>query len=162
MTQFSRKIPCCAPLINPNKKDSANPVNHKQCIITLVVFQKLNKQIKQTLLFLAIVQKIYSNMYMLLVSAVPAIKTLQNWTPTICFKAGFHFGEFGRTTKRWAIRACSSKSKQEASVYWRTRGQFWKLNQVHFFRDQNERKPIRLLLFNARACDHTGSRDQIH
>ena len=53
----------------------------------------------------------------------------------------------------------SSKSKLKASVYWRTRGQFWKLNQVPFFRDQNERKPIRLLLFNARACDRTGSRE---
>ena len=55
----------------------------------------------------------------------------------------------------------SSKSKLKASVYWRTRGQFWKLNQVQLFRDQNERKPIRFLLFNARACDHTGSRVQI-
>ena len=55
----------------------------------------------------------------------------------------------------------SSKSKLKASVYWRTRGQFWKLNQVQLFRDQNERKPIRLLLFNASACDRTGSRDQI-
>ena len=36
-----------------------------------------------------------------------------------------------------------------------------KLNQVQPFRDQNERKPIRLLLFSARACDRTGSRDQI-
>ena len=55
----------------------------------------------------------------------------------------------------------SSKPEQKASVYWRTRGHFWKLNQVQLFRDQNERKPIRLLLFNARACDRTGSRDQI-
>ena len=55
----------------------------------------------------------------------------------------------------------SSKSKLKASVYWRTRGQFWKLNQVYIFCDQNKRKPIRLLLFNARACDRTGSRNQI-
>ena len=55
----------------------------------------------------------------------------------------------------------SGKSKLKASVYWRTRGQFWKLNQVQLFRDQNEQKPIRLLLFNAIACDRTGSRDQI-
>ena len=55
----------------------------------------------------------------------------------------------------------SSKSKLKASVYWRTRGQFWKLNQIQLLRDQNERKPIRLLLFNARACDRTSSRDQI-
>ena len=57
---------------------------------------------------------------------------------------------------------CSSKSKLKASVYWWTCSQFWKLNQVQLFRDQNERKPIRLLLFNARACDRTGSHDQIH
>ena len=40
----------------------------------------------------------------------------------------------------------SSKSKLKASVYWRTRGQFWKLNQVQLFRDQNERQSIRSLL----------------
>ena len=45
----------------------------------------------------------------------------------------------------------------KASVYWRTRSQFWKLNQVQLFWDQNKRKPIRLLLLNARACDRTGS-----
>ena len=55
----------------------------------------------------------------------------------------------------------SSNSKLKASVYWRTRGQFWKLNQVQLFCNHNERKPIRLLLFNARACGRTGSRDQI-
>ena len=55
----------------------------------------------------------------------------------------------------------SSKSKLEANVRWRTRGQFWKLNQVQFFRDQNERQQIRSLLFNARACDRTGSRGGI-
>ena len=55
----------------------------------------------------------------------------------------------------------SSKSKLKASVYWRMQGQFWKLSQVQLFCDQNERKPIRLLLFNARACDRAGSRDQI-
>ena len=37
----------------------------------------------------------------------------------------------------------SSKSKLKASVYWRTRSHFWKLNQVQLFCDQNERKPIR-------------------
>ena len=25
-------------------------------------------------------------------------------------KAGFHFGEFGRATKRWAIRACAARN----------------------------------------------------
>ena len=54
----------------------------------------------------------------------------------------------------------SSKSKLKASVYWWTRSQFWKVNQAQHFCDQNERKPIRLLRFNARACDRTGSRDQ--
>ena len=38
-----------------------------------------------------------------------------------------------------------SKSKLKASVHWQTRGQFWKLNQVQLFRDQNERQPIRSL-----------------
>ena len=48
-------------------------------------------------------------------------------------KAGFHFGKFGRATKRWADQGMrSSKSKLKASVNWRTRGQFWKLNQVTF------------------------------
>ena len=75
-------------------------------------------------------------------------------------KAGFHFGEFGRATKRWECQGMRSlKSKLKASVYWRTRGQFWKLNQVQLFCDQNERKPIRFLLFNAKECDRTGSRD---
>ena len=55
----------------------------------------------------------------------------------------------------------SSKSKLKASVYWRTRGQFWKLNQVQLFCDQSERKPISLRLFNARTCDCTGWRDRI-
>ena len=55
----------------------------------------------------------------------------------------------------------SSKSKLKASVYWRTRGQFWKLNQVQLFRDQNERRPNQIAFFNARACDRTGSRDRI-
>ena len=32
----------------------------------------------------------------------------------------------------------SLSSKLKASVYWRTRGQFWKLNQVQLFRDQSE------------------------
>ena len=73
-----------------------------------------------------------------------------------------HFGEFGRATKWLGYQGtCSSKSKLKASVYWRTRDQFWKLNQVQLFRDQNERKPVRLLLLNARTCDRTGSRDQI-
>ena len=77
-------------------------------------------------------------------------------------KAGFHFGEFGRATKRWEYQGMRSlKSKLKASVYWRTRSQFWKLNQLQLFCDQNERKPIRFLLFNARACDRTGSRDWI-
>ena len=78
------------------------------------------------------------------------------------WKADFHFGEFGRATKRWEYQGMRSlKSKLKASVYWRTRGQFWKLNQVQLFCNQNERKPIRFLLFNARACDRTGSRDWI-
>ena len=55
----------------------------------------------------------------------------------------------------------SSKSKLKASVCWQTHNQFWKLNQVQLFRDQNKRKPIRLLFFNARACNRTGSRNQI-
>ena len=54
----------------------------------------------------------------------------------------------------------SSKSKLKASVYWRTRGQFWKLNQVQLFCDQSERKPISLRLFNARTCDCTSWRDR--
>ena len=52
----------------------------------------------------------------------------------------------------------SSKSKLKASVYWRTSGQFWKLNQVQLFRDQNERQPIRSFLFNVKACDRTAVR----
>ena len=51
----------------------------------------------------------------------------------------------------------SSKPKLKASVYSRTRGQFWKLNQVQLFREQNERKPVTLL---PRACNRTGSRDK--
>ena len=51
---------------------------------------------------------------------------------TVSVKAGFHFGEFGRARDQGmgyqSMR--SSKSKLKASVYWRTRGQFWKLNQV--------------------------------
>ena len=34
-------------------------------------------------------------------------------------------------------------------------------DQDQHFRDLNERTPVRLLLFNARACDRTGSRDEI-
>ena len=60
----------------------------------------------------------------------------------------------------WLSGHAQLESKLKASVYWRTRGQFWKLNQVQLFRDLNERKPISLRLFNARACDRTGSRDQ--
>ena len=45
----------------------------------------------------------------------------------------------------------SLKSKLKASVYWRTRGQFWKLNQVQLFCDQNERKLIGFLFFNEHA-----------
>ena len=87
-----------------------------------------------------------------------------NNVASVCvgLKAGFHFGEFGRVTKRWEYQGMRSlKSKLKASVYWWMRGLFWKLNQVHFLCDQNERKPIRFLLFNARACDRTGSRDWI-
>ena len=40
------------------------------------------------------------------------------------------------------------QAESKRFIHWRTRGQFWKLNQVQLFRDQNERKPIRLLLFN--------------
>ena len=28
-------------------------------------------------------------------------------------KVGFHFGEFGRTTKRWPIRACAAPNQAE-------------------------------------------------
>ena len=76
--------------------------------------------------------------------------------------AGFHFGKIrSRDQAIGYLGMRSSKSKLKASVYWRTRGQFRKLNQVQLFRDQNERQPIRKLLFNARACDRTGSRDRL-
>ena len=75
-------------------------------------------------------------------------------------KASFHFGEFVRATKLWAIWAYVAWNATWKLAF--TGGQFWKLNQVQLFRDQNERQPIRSLLFNARACQRTGSCDQIH
>ena len=49
------------------------------------------------------------------------------------------------------VRRLRIRPRDQAIGYqgMRTRGQFWKLNQVQLFRDQNERNPIRLLLFNA-------------
>ena len=78
-------------------------------------------------------------------------------------EAGFHFGEFGRATKRCAIRECAARNPRWKRAFTGERavssGSWIKFN---FFRGQNERKPISLLLFNDRACDCTGSRDQVH
>ena len=69
--------------------------------------------------------------------------------------------QFAVHLKRLLHTAIDSEAAWNPSVYWQMCGQFWKLNQVQLFCDQNEREPIKLLLFNARACDCTASRDQI-
>ena len=61
------------------------------------------------------------------------------WPLEYPFKAGF---SVARPTDALFGHA-QLEIQAENDVHWRTRGQFWTLNQVQLFRDQNERQPIR-------------------
>ena len=114
-------------------------------------------------------KQLYRNQALAILSPVitDAQTLLSHWFPTFrayryLFKGRFPLRRIRPRDQAMCYQGMrGSKSKMKASVYWRTLGQFWKLNQVQLFRDQNEWKPIGLLLFNDRACDRTGSRDQI-